>query len=138
MAGIANDYLIYPILDLVRSEIKKSRVSMSAEIDPFAGEPDITLFRDSAADPERVTSATIQYESGYSMEVHLQFGSDDPTTYPIEVTPDDADWEYYTTWRLTAVTTIALNPAFEPLVTYLISLNYDARGLLTGTTAERI
>jgi hypothetical protein len=89
-------------------------------------------------DSDRVTGASVSYDSGYSIDIHMTFGSDDPTTYPLDATPDDADWEYYTTWRLSGVTMVTLNPAFEPLVTYIISLNYDGRGLLTGTTVERI
>lgn len=138
MAGIANDYLIYPILDLIRAEVRKSNTVGSTEIDPFAGEPSVLLFRDNAADPERVTGANIDYESGYAVQVFMTFGSEDATTYPINIGPDDPDWEYFTTWRLTNVTSVALNPSFEPLVTYSISLNYDGRGLLMGTTVDRI
>ncbi|MFF2480272.1 hypothetical protein [Paenibacillus sp. NPDC058071] len=136
MAGIANDYLIYPILDLIRAELNKR--TGSTVIDPFEGTPEVTLFRDYAGDPERVTGAKSSYESGYAIEISLTFGSDDTETYPLSATPEDPSWDYYVNGRLTAVTTVALNPSLEPLATYVIRLNYEGRGLLIGTTVERI
>ncbi|WP_426455279.1 hypothetical protein ACP26L_36340 (plasmid) [Paenibacillus sp. S-38] len=140
MAGLANDYLIYPIMDLIKSEIKKnSSTSGSVAADPFAGTPSVRLFRDHYLDPERVTGALMLYESGYTAELYMNLGSSDMLGVPIEVDPEHPDWEYYTIWRLAAVSVTTKRPDGEALGTVMIRLNYDNEsGALIGTTVTRI
>jgi hypothetical protein len=141
MAGISNDYLIYPILQLIREEIKKNNttnLSSATTGDPFDGEPSVALYRRHPLDDQRVTGAVMMYDSGYRVEIIMNLGSDDPSTFPVDVLPDSPDWEYYSIWRLNGVNMSTFTPDDDPLVTYLISLNYDDRGLLIGTTVDRI
>lgn len=139
MAGLANDYLIYPILDLIRDEMRKSNVTnISAGSDPFAGTPSVSLWRDHPLDVDKVTGADMFYESGYKVELYLTFGTTDVSDIPPEIEPTHPDYDFYRYHRLTRVTTLALSPDFTPLYTYNISLNYNDKGLLTGTTVNRI
>lgn len=137
MAGLANDYLIYPILDLIRGEISKSNTTIMAESDPFSGTPSVSLWRDHPIDVDKVTGADLFYPSGYKIELYLTFGSD-PSEIPPEIEPNHPDYDYYLNYRLTRVTSVSLTPEFTPLITINISLNYNDKGLLTGTTVTRI
>lgn len=142
MAGIANDYLIYPILDLVRDEIRKNNLkqsTMGSEGDPFEGTPNVVLERTDPFDSEILTRVYMTYPSGYFVDILLIRGTDDWSTIPPEVDKNHPDYEYYLYWRLTKVLIRYMSsPAEEPLLTEAISLNYDDRGLLIGTTVDRI
>ncbi|TQK62101.1 hypothetical protein FB479_106184 [Brevibacillus sp. AG162] len=135
MAGIANDYLIYPILDLIRDEVHRTT---TVTADPFEEEPSVRLIREHPLDPEKVTGAKLFYESGYMLDISLTFGSTDTTTFPLEVDQLHPDWEYYSLWRLTSVTAVGYAPDGKTVGSYLIRLLYDTRGLLTGTDVLRI
>ncbi|MGZ0051971.1 hypothetical protein [Brevibacillus gelatini] len=135
MAGIANDYLIYPILDLIRDEVQRTTMSPA---DPFAEEPSIRLIRDHPLDPEKVTGTKMFYESGYMLDISLTYGSTDTSTFPLEVDQQHPDWEYYSLWRLTSITVAGYASDGKVVGSYMIRLLYDTRGLLTGTDVLRI
>ncbi|MGN7765355.1 hypothetical protein [Paenibacillus sp. 22594] len=139
MAGVANDYLIYPIMDLIKAETKKAATNTTAA-DPFAGTPSVLLIREHPLDAEKVTGAHMLYESGYVTDIYMTFGcGDDMAGVPVNVDSEHADWEYYTVWRLGAVNVVRKNPAGATLENIIIGLNYDEEsGLLKGTTLTRI
>lgn len=142
MAGIANDYLIYPILELVRDEIRKSNLKQSttgSDGDLFEGTPTVALERSHPLDPEVVTRAYLTYTSGYYVDILIVRGTDDWSTIPPEVDSSHPDYNYYFMWRLTQVVLRYMSsPNEEPLLTEAIRLNYDDKGLLIGTTVDRI
>lgn len=136
MAGAVNDYLIYPILDLIRGELKK--INSNVQGDPFSGEPSITLKRLDLKDPDRVTGVTLTYESGYVVDMFLVFGTNDPSTIPLSVDVTDPDYDYYLNDRLNEIVIYTKSPELQILSTYCISLNYDIEtGVFLGTTAQR-
>lgn len=139
MAGLVNDNIVFPVLDLIKDAIRDHLIKYHMEEgDPFQGTPSVELFREHPLDDEKVTGATLTYESEYALDIVLEYGSDDESTYPEGVDSSHDDYEYYRYWRLTSVTTALISPAGEELVSYNIGLNYDKRGLLTGTTVARI
>ncbi|WP_312113536.1 hypothetical protein [Brevibacillus reuszeri] len=135
MAGIANDYLIYPILDLIRDEVQRTSFTVG---NPFAEEPSIRLIRDHPLDSEKVTGIKLFYESGYMLDISLTFGSTDISTFPLDVDTEHPDWEYYTLWRLTSITAVGYSSDGKTVGSYLIRLLYDTKGLLTGTDVHLI
>lgn len=138
MAGIVNENIVFPVLDLIRAELRKLHLSEKVIQDPFEGIPSVTIFREHPLDPEVVTGAELLYDSLYVMDIYLKFGSEDESTYPDGVDINHHDYDYYRNWRLTHVTTSVLDPNGDTIITYHISLNYDNRGFLTGTTVSRI
>lgn len=140
MAGIANDYLVYPIMDLIQGELKKVMSSSKVEADPFGGPASVALRRDHPRDPDKVTGARMMYETGYIADVYMEFGcGDDFSGVPIEVDGSHPDWEYYTRWRLETVSTFLQTPQEELLTTLIVKLNYEnQQGNLIGTTLTRI
>lgn len=133
MAGLVNDNIVFPVLDLIRAEMRKMDTNY---VDPFLGYPSVELYREHQLDPERVTGAQMVYESGYIVDVFMKFGSDDETTYPDNVS--SYDYDYYKYFRLTETTLVTLNPDGDTVASYNIVLNYNNIGLLTGTDVSRI
>ncbi|WP_145052835.1 hypothetical protein [Paenibacillus xylanexedens] len=141
MAGIANDYLIYPIMDLIQGEIKKiTNNNSKAEGDPFSGESSVALKRDHPRDEERVTGALLVFENGYSINLYLSFGcGDDFSGVPVDVDEEHPDWDYYVNWRLESVSSFFTSPDQELLTSLTVKLNYEnQRGNFIGTTLIRM
>lgn len=133
MPGIIDNNLVYPILDLIHREMRKFQNS-----EEDLGVPTVTLYRDDPHDPDRVTGASLYYESGHTMEISLSFGTDDDSALPEGVTPGHPEYEYYKYHRLSKVSVTMLNPDGVEIDSYVISLNYDNRGLLVNTDLLRV
>lgn len=133
MSGIVNDNVVFPVIDLIRRELKKRE-----NIDPFNGVPSVNLFRDHPLDDEKVTSAEMSYESGYTVNVYMEFGIKDSSELPDGVSVQDPGYDYYANWRLRSVNITALNPEGYSVSSYDIFLIYDKKGLLTNTRVRRI
>lgn len=138
MAGIVNDNIVFPVLDLIHREIRKHYNAQNIEADPFEGEPSVALFREHPMDAERVTGVDMYYESAWKVSVWMKFGAEDDLAFPAGVGFAHPDYAYYKYFRLTQVTTRAFNPGGELILTYHIGLNYDDEGRLTGTSVNRI
>lgn len=130
MAGVVNDYLIYPILDIVRREIRialaKSDSGGGGEetvenllADPFAGIPSVALERKHPDDSSGtiLTRVVSTYPSGYVLDTSLQYFSD--------------------RFVLQSVTIAAITPDGDVIAVYEINLLYDERGILSGTDTQR-
>ena len=128
--GIVNDNIVFPVLDLIRKELKV--------FDVDHGIPSVILYRDHPLDDEIVTAAELTYESGLVEEIILIRGSDDESTYPEGIKPNHPDYEYCKYWRLTSVTISYYNKGENTQRRYEIDLNYDRRGLLESTTVTKI
>ncbi|NGQ95320.1 hypothetical protein G3578_09150 [Brevibacillus sp. SYP-B805] len=132
-----NDNLIFPILDLIRQEIRKASIAgdavreggdgggTSSLFDPFSGIPSVILERNQPNDTYRVmlSKATMVYESNWVVEWEPMFGYHPQTG---------------SAWALTEVKLTAKNPQNEAVAIYSISLNYDKRGLLESTSVHRL
>lgn len=129
--GIVNDNIVFPVLDLIRREIRDRGYDLG-------GIPAVVLYREHPLDDEIVTSATLTYESNIVEEIVLTRGSDDESTYPEGLKPRDPDYTYCQLWRLTKVNMSYVNPGGELIVGYVIGLYYDKRGLLERTTVSRL
>lgn len=138
MAGIVNENIVFPVLDLIHREINKYMSINNMEGNPFDGEPSVTLYREHPMDAERVTGADMLYESMWKISIWMKFGSEDDTGFPAGVGYAHPDYSYYKYFRLTQVTARTFNPGGESVVTYHIGLNYDDEGRLTGTSVNRI
>jgi len=132
MAGIANDYLIYPIMDLV-SNIKTERCA-----NQFEGEPSVDIYRDNPEDEDRVTGVKMTFRSQYMIEVTLKYGTFNPLKLPLDVDPNSSDYDFYLTERLDEVFVSYLEPSGKVIEIYSITLNYDEKGLLQGTTVHYV
>jgi hypothetical protein len=128
--GIVNDNIVFPVLDLIRKEMKEFGLDH--------GIPSVKLYRDHPMDDEIVTAAELTYESGLVEEVILIRGSDDESTYPEGLKPNHPDYEYCKYWRLTSVTISYYNKGMNFQQRYEIKLNYDKRGLLASTVVIKI
>lgn len=128
--GVVNDNVVFPVLDLIRKELKTSGAS-------FDGIPSVTLYRDHPLDEYVVTGATMIYESGMIEEVGLTRGSDDESTYPEGVDESHHDYTYCKLWRLTTVYLSYLNKGGDPIAQYIINLAYDKKGLLESTSVQK-
>ena len=128
--GVVNDNIVFPVLDLIRREIRDKGVD-------FNGIPSVRLYREHPLDDEIVTTATLTYESGLIEEITLTRGSDDESTYPEGLKPKHPDYEFCRLWRLTQVGITYVNKGGEPIGRYLIGLFYDKRGLLERTSVNR-
>ena len=128
--GIVNDNIVFPVLDLIRKEMKEQGVDF--------GIPSVILYRDHPLDDEVVTAAELTYETGLVEEIILTRGSDDVATYPEGLKPNHPDYKYCKYWRLVAVSIAYFNKGENAQRRYEIELNYDKRGLLESTTVTRI
>lgn len=137
MPGIIQDNLLFPILDLIRSEIQKNNNAQADVMvagDPFGGTPSVTMYREHPLDPEVVTGATLKYnDSGYSQEIFLYFGLDS-----VDISPDDPNYDYVRSWILRSVRINSISNEGKLIQSVHISLNYDSNWRLTGTTVARI
>jgi len=133
-----NDNIIFPILDLIRQEIRKASIRGDAVsepggggvdappfFDPFSGIPSVVLERQQSNDTYQVMLSKVSmiYETNWVVELELVFGNNPQTG---------------SAWTLTEVLLTAKNPANEAVANYSISLNYDKRGLLESTTVRRL
>lgn len=135
MAGIMQDNIIYPVLDLIRREIKNYN-TVGNNNDVFDGEPSIILYREDVRDSDRVTGADLTYESGWMLSIFLKYGTDDPNL--ITVSESDYNYIFQKYDRLYQVIISTLNIEGETVVTFNIRLNYDNEGRFTGTEVNRI
>ena len=129
--GIVNDNIVFPILDLIRQEIK----------DQYGldhGIPSVILYRNHPLDDEIVTAAKLTYESGLVEEMILNRGSEDESTYPEGLKSRHPDYAYCKYWRLTSVMLSYFMHGEEALKKYVIDLNYDKKGLLASTELTRL
>jgi hypothetical protein len=127
MAGIVNDYLIFPILDLIREEIRLAQRGESRNnsggggqifIDPFGGVPSVTLHRQNPDDKAKVilSGATLNYQSGYVVEIQLHQS---------------------TGFKLLSIDQTVIDNSGVLVASYHIGLNYDERGLLVSTDVRK-
>lgn len=125
MAGIKQDYLIKPILELVRSEIKHSQFSSELNTgtdddrcSDFDGTPSVSLYRDHPLDTSGtfISSATLIFEKGNRIVMEIS---------------------YLDTWELDTVTTQLYDCSGFRLVGYLIALNREEH-IVTGTTVTKL
>lgn len=128
--GIVNDNIVFPVLDLIRREMKDSGYEF--------GIPSVVLYRDHPLDDEIVTAAELTYESGLVEEIILVRGSDNESTYPEGLKPNHPDYEYCKYWRLTSVIISYYDKGSNSQRRYEIYLNYDKRGLLESTTVNKV
>jgi len=129
--GIVNDNIVFPVLDLIRKEMKNQGFE-------FIGIPSVILYRDHPMDDEVVTAAELTYESGLVEEIILMRGSDDEETYPEGVKSNNPDYDFCRYWRLTSVTITYYNKGENLQRRYDIDLHYDKKGLLVSTTVTKI
>lgn len=122
MAGIINDQLIFPILDLIQREINKSMAGIEVTSGqgggPLSGIPSVVLERKHPADTSNtiLTRAVAYYPNGFTMDVGLIY--------------DDS-------WVLQMVTVAVLNPGKKPVEVYDIILRRDDRGILVAADVEQ-
>ena len=132
MAGIANDYLIYPIMDLV------SNLKTEKDVSPFEGEPSVIIYRDDPLDPDKVTGVRLVFKSQYKIDITLKYGTFDSSRIPLTANPESPDYDFYLTERLDEVFVSYLEPSGQVIEIYNITLNYDENGLLQGTTVNYV
>jgi hypothetical protein len=141
MAGIVQDNLMFPILELIKDELRKysqTTTAVASGGDPFGGTPEVTLYRTHPLDFDKVTGANMQYDTGYSQEIYLSFGIEDYTELPVEFDPEDNNWEYVTQWLLRRVIAVSVSPTGETIASVQIRLNYDSKWRLTGTSVSKL
>ncbi|MCF7753448.1 hypothetical protein KQ941_03255 [Paenibacillus xylanexedens] len=138
MAGIVNENIVFPVLDLIHRELRKYSSISNSNVSPLEGEPSVTLYREHMQDPDRVTGADLLYESAWKVSIWMKFGSEDEEDFPSGVGYSHPDYDYYKYFRLTQVTARTYDPSGESVFTYNIGLNYDDEGRLTGTSVSRI
>ena len=129
--GIVNDNIVFPVLDLIRKEMKD-------QYGVDHGIPSVILYRDHPLDDEVVTAAKLTYESGLVEEIVLSRGSDNISTYPEGITSKHPDYAYCKYWRLTSVMLSYFNHGEDSASKYTIDLNYDKKGLLQNTVVTKI
>ncbi|BAU28166.1 hypothetical protein DFP93_101243 [Aneurinibacillus soli] len=117
MAGIVNDYLIYPVLDLIKAGVKDAMSNVKdAEdgIDFFNGIPSVELIRDHPNDSSKtfLTQVIQTYENGYVMSVRLLYGDDSSP---------------YHKWRLSGVISSLMNEEGELVLQHELVLLYGER-----------
>jgi NhaP-type Na+/H+ and K+/H+ antiporter len=132
MSGVVNDYLIYPILDLIKAGVQNSSGGIieseretNDDFDPFTGIPSIELIRNHPDDWSKtfLTRVIQTYETGYVVEVGLIYG-DNATSSQDK-------------WRLNAVTASLTDDEGELLLLYHITLHYGReRNELERTEVE--
>lgn len=142
MAGIVNDNLIYPILDLIQREIRVALANqqlnnggsysdpdytpVEISTDPFAGIPSVVLERNHPNDSSKtiLTKVTMTYSSFYRIEIGLEYGVNSLNTS--------------FAWALTKVIVSALDPFNTLVVKYEISLSYSQDNILQSTSVQRV
>ncbi|GBF32196.1 hypothetical protein DCCM_0387 [Desulfocucumis palustris] len=137
MAGIVNDYLAFPILDLIQREVRLaaggsmtggfnqgSAVADSGDA-PFAGIPSVMITREHPGDSGKtiVNEAMLTYLSGYKAQLTFEYGAN----------PLNSGYA----WTLKTLITTAYDPQGQPVVTYKVDLNYDSGAVLQSTNVER-
>lgn len=137
MPGIAQDYLIYPILDIVRQELRRYGISRAAgggslnvvnlSLDET---PSVEIVRGHPLDDKAVIGAVMYYSSGVSVQIDLQRGE--------EVEADHPDYDYITNWRLSSLTITTYDSGDNVILTLVIRLNYDSEGLFHSTEVLRL
>ena len=55
MAGIVNENIVFPVLDLIHRELRKYSSISNSNVSPRSREPSVTLYREHMQDPDRVT-----------------------------------------------------------------------------------
>ena len=130
MSGIVNDNIVFPVLDLIKQEMKN-------KIGTDHGMSSVILYREHPLDDEVVTSAELTYEDGLVEEIILNRGSDDETTYPEGLTPNHPDYDYCKYWRLTSVIISYFWHGEDSAGSYTIGLSYNKKGLLESTTVTK-
>ncbi|MBO9598580.1 MAG: hypothetical protein J7559_12290 [Cohnella sp.] len=134
MAGIIQDNMIFPILELIRNEIRKNNQFINqatATSDPFEGNPSIQLYRDHPLDLDKITGARLMYPSGYTQDVFMFFGTE-------EADPGRSDYDYIRSWLLRSVRLHSMDTDGGLIESLHIRLNYDHDWRLTGTSVSRI
>lgn len=129
VGAIPNENIIYPIIDLIRREVRNFTGLSDDDI------PDVTLYRNHPMDEEVLTAVDLDYANGFSEHIVLGLGSEDESTYPEGIKANEID--YYKHFRLTSVSITVFNPSGLVVKEYIIRLNYDNKGLLKGTTVIR-
>ena len=152
MAGVFDEYLIHPILELIRGEVRRlSSVTQRTGTNPvlFAGTPSVRLLREHSTDVGRVTGFELIYSGGGTILGTLQFGIQDDreeTTipeegfestnhFPLEITPDHKDYDYFLNDVLSNVTIYFISLG-EVVMTLNVQLNYNSKGVFIGTTVS--
>jgi len=141
MPGIVQDNLMFPILELIRDEIRRydqRQTNVSGGADPFEGTPSSTLYREHPADPDVLTRVFLEYPSGYTVDIILSHGLDDGELLPLGFDESHPDWEFVTQWKLSKVRATAFNTEGNIVSVIQVKLNYDDSWRLIGTTAYRI
>lgn len=124
MAGIVNDYLIFPILDLVQKELQnytKNLKDNDLQVlfdNPFAGIPSTSIERNHPDDTGEtiITGVRMVYNSGFA--INLGF-------------------EYDENFILQIVNVTVASSKSQVVAVYRMVLNRDGRGLITSTSVAR-
>ena len=135
MAGYANDRLIYPILDLVRDEIRQNQLvgrsvgggyANTTFTDPFSGIPSTQLLRNHPRDSSHtiVTKALLRYESQFTVDINLYY-SDNP-------------YDFSKAWQLSSLRVGVYDPDYSLITRYEIRLHYNDRNMLANTSVTKI
>lgn len=126
VAGTLSDYLIYPILELIKKEVAKQAAGGKVVIDPFSEEPSVELFRDHPLEQNKVTvtGARLTYPLGFVVEIFI--GYTDPQN------------EQFPGYRVSYVKATWFYPDGQGQSTLVIRLHYDQRGLVTHTEVNTI
>ncbi|SNS21802.1 hypothetical protein SAMN05446037_100673 [Anaerovirgula multivorans] len=122
--AVPNENIIYPILDLIRKEVRQITPDSSL------GMPNVKLYREHPLDKDTVTSIELTYESGHVEQVTLGLGNDDVNTYPENMRKQE--YEYYRHFRLNYVVITFLSPSSDVITDYYIGLDYAKDGNLEG------
>lgn len=129
MAGIVNDYLIYPVLDLIRAGVKEAVTNIADDrdgIEFFSGIPSIELIRDHPDDSSKtfLTQVIQTYDNGYVMNVRLIYGEG-------AISP-------YHKWRLSSVITSLTDEGGELLLQHETTLHYGERNEVEYTEVTHL
>lgn len=126
MAGVLNDNLVYPILDLIRSELRKHINNKNGEKkgknNHLGDIPSVQLIKEHPKDPSGVVLSAVEayYSDGASVFIELQF---EATANP---------------FLLTGVLASGFDDENELISQYKMTLNYDSRTLLEGVDTVRL
>jgi len=137
MAGI-NDNIVFPVIDLIRREIRAQKRGVKLASDPFEGYPHVQLNRDNPTDRYQLTGVDLAYHSGYVVNIDLVFGSEDESTYPDPEYFTYFDYDYYRTKRLTEVIYRTFNDNGVFVGHWVAFLDYGKDGLLNGIETLKV
>lgn len=133
MPGIAQDYLIYPILDIVRQELRRHGSRTTNVINLSLDEtPSVEIVRGHPLDAKAIVGAFLYYSSGTTVQIDLNRGAEE------EIDPSHPDYDYLTNWRLSSVTVTTYDSSDNVALTLVIRLNYDSEGLFHSTEVLRL